>query len=153
MTQDTTLEKPVMSKIREYLEKFQWNPVEIKESPDTGYTITLVADLGAEENEENGSKNSEQKVFIKFSEESKWIYFSSKISIIEDGDNRELMFEKLLRLNYSTTLTKFGLAPSNSVYVMSELPLPELNYSEFTSALRRIVNDVNRYKKQLLNGS
>ena len=128
-----------LSIINFHLNQFDWKPESIVEKDET-YTISLLAEV------DDGS----HKLYIKFAEDSKWIYFSSKFVTVNNNNKNDL-YEKLLSLNYLTTLTKFGLAPSGSVYAMIELPLPELNYSEFVSGLRRLVNDINKYKKEIID--
>ncbi len=124
--------------IDEFLEKFQWK-AHSSILKDDQWIITLIVDL-----EDKG----ETKILVKFTEGGKWIYFSSRLEIDKSTRNEEL-YKKLLTINYTTTLTKIGMAPSGNVYVMIELPLPEIDYSEFVSALRRLVNDYNKYKKEL----
>lgn len=122
-------------KILGFLKRFEWEPDSVKEN-DGNYTIVLVAELDIKE----------VKISIKFSEEGLWIYFSS-LFLPQIKKNRELIYAKLLQLNYSTTLTKFGISSMDNggVYTLIELPLKTLDYEEFTSALRRLTNDINTY--------
>lgn len=124
--------------IEEFLEKFQWKAHDVKLREDGQWMYTLLADL-----EDKG----ETKIYVKFEENGKWIYFSSKLELDQSIVNNDL-YKKMLSFNYSSTLTKIGMAPSGNVYMMIELPLPEIDYSEFVSALRRLVNDYNLYLKE-----
>ncbi len=123
----------ILNKVTGYLEKFDWKPESIEE--DEGqYTITLIAQLDIKE----------VKIFIKFADNSHWIYFSALFLANIDPDNIE-MCKKILEINYSTTLTKFGLSNAGSVHALIELPSQTLDYQEFLSALRRLTNDINTY--------
>ena len=119
--------------ILDYLEQFEWVPENIQETEDQ-ITITLIAHLDIKE----------VKILVKFSENSHWIYFSA-LFLPSVKRNYEEIYQKLLEINYSTTLTKFGMSPQKNIYALIELPLGSLDFSEFTSALRRLSNDINTY--------
>ena len=116
-----------------YLEEFEWEPESIMDN-EGQYDITLVAHLDIKQ----------VNIQIKFSETSHWVYFSALFLPSIKG-NFEDVYQKLLEINYSTTLTKFGLSPQKNVYALIELPLVTLDYPEFTSALRRLTNDINKF--------
>lgn len=127
--------KPHLEIVKNYLERFEWAPESISEE-DGQYFIVLKATIDIKE----------ITIQIRFSEDSHWIYFSTLFfSSIEK--NHEKVYEKLLSLNYITTLTKFGIdiSKNGSIYAMIELPLKELDFLEFETALKRLVNDVNKY--------
>ncbi|MHA2168602.1 MAG: YbjN domain-containing protein [Candidatus Kariarchaeaceae archaeon] len=141
MTEDEegSPQSPLLEKVLGFLEKFAWSPESVEES-EGQYTVTLLAQLDIKE----------IKILIKFSEESRWLYFSTMfLSKIET--NHYEVYQKLLEINYSTTLTKFGLSPNHNVYALIELPSETLDYEEFLSALRRLTNDVNSYILPIAN--
>ncbi len=129
----------MLSKVLGYLDEFEWPPESVDEK-DGQVTITLIAQLDIKE----------MRITVKFSEESHWIYFSALFlpPIINNESN---VWKKLLEINYSTTLTKFGLAPDGFVYALTELPSKSLDYDEFLSALRRLTNDVNKFFMPIAN--
>ncbi|MHA2501449.1 MAG: YbjN domain-containing protein [Candidatus Kariarchaeaceae archaeon] len=126
-------EKSYKTMILSYLEQFEWEPDSIQETEDQ-ITITLIAHLDIKE----------VKILVRFSENSHWIYFSA-LFLPTIKRNREAIYGKLLELNYSTNLTKFGMNPQKNIYALIELPLDTLDFSEFSSALRRLTNDINKY--------
>ena len=123
----------LLKKVLGYLDKFKWKPDSVLDS-EGQYTVTLMAQLDIKE----------IKILIKFSEESRWLYFSTMFLTKIETNHYEI-YRKLLEINYSTTLTKFGLSPNQNVYALIELPSETLDYEEFLSALRRLTNDVNSY--------
>ena len=129
----------MLSKVLGYLEKFEWQPENV-EDKEGQFTITLIAQLDIKE----------MRITIKFSEDSHWIYFSA-LFLPSISSNESGICKKLLEINYSTTLTKFGLAPNGSVYALTELPSKTLDYDEFLSALRRLTNDVNKFFMPVAN--
>ncbi len=126
---------PKLSLIMGYLKKFQWEP-KIVEENEQGYHLVLVANIEIKEID----------IHIKFSEQGRWIYFSS-LFISKITKNFEEIYQKLLEFNYETTLTKFGIDKNKAVYALIEFPISDLDYTEFQSALKRIVNDINRFMK------
>ena len=136
MTQEETT---LLRKIMSYLEQFEWSPESVEDS-EGDITITLIAQLDIKE----------MKLQIKFSEDSHWIYFSA-LFVSSITNHQQDVYKKLLEINYSTTLTKFGLSPSGAVYALTELPAQTMDYEEFLSALRRLTNDVNTYLLPIAN--
>tara|TARA_B100000287_G_scaffold391110_1_gene402523 strand:+ start:848 stop:1285 length:438 start_codon:yes stop_codon:yes gene_type:complete len=120
-------------KILEFLDEFNWKPESI-EDKDGQYNITLIAKLDIKQ----------IKINIKFSETSHWIYFSS-LFLESVTKNQKEIYYKLLQLNYSTTLTKFGITKNGVIYALIELPLHSLEFEDFISGLRRLTNDINKY--------
>jgi len=120
-------------KILEFLDEFNWKPESI-EDKDGQYNITLIAKLDIKQ----------IKINIKFSETSHWIYFSSLFFESVTKNQKEIYY-KLLQLNYSTTLTKFGITKNGVIYALIELPLHSLEFEDFISGLRRLTNDINKY--------
>ncbi|OLS22398.1 MAG: hypothetical protein HeimC2_29780 [Candidatus Heimdallarchaeota archaeon LC_2] len=135
----TESENPMLKKVLGYLDEFEWQPENV-EDKDGQVTITLVAQL----------EIREMSITIKFSEDSHWIYFSA-LFIPTVANNLENVYKKLLEINYSTTLTKFGLSSNGSIYALTELPSKTLDYDEFLSALRRLTNDVNTFFMPIAN--
>ena len=135
----TESENPMLKKVLEYLETFEWQPESVEEK-EGQVTITLIAQL----------EIREMSITIKFSEDSHWIYFSA-LFIPTISNNQENVYKKLLEINYSTTLTKFGLSSNGSIYALTELPSKTLDYDEFLSALRRLTNDVNSFFMPIAN--
>lgn len=135
----TESENVLLNKVLEYLEKFEWLPESV-EDKEGQVTITLIAQL----------EIREMTITIKFSGESHWIYFSA-LFIPTIANNIENVYKKLLEINYSTTLTKFGLSSNGSIYALTELPSKTLDYDEFLSALRRLTNDVNTFFMPVAN--
>jgi hypothetical protein len=129
-----TQERPIQEKILGFLKDFEWEPDSVVVSEGDHYNITLIAHLDIKE----------IKIHIKFSESGHWIYFSS-IFLPEIKRNHKAVYEKLLQLNYSTTLTKFGLSSSGNIHALIELPLLTLDFQEFKFALRRLTNDINKF--------
>jgi hypothetical protein len=129
----------MLSKVLGYLDEFEWKPESVDDN-EGQFTITLVASLDIRE----------MTITIKFSEHSHWIYFSA-LFLPTITDNHEEVYRKLLEINYSTTLTKLGIAPNGSVYALTELPSKTLDYDEFLSALRRLTNDVNKFFMPVAN--
>jgi len=129
----------MLTKVLGYLDSFEWAPESV-EDKDGQFTITLIAQLDIRE----------MRITIKFSEDSHWIYFSA-LFLPSISTNESNVCKKLLEINYSTTLTKFGLAPNGSVYALTELPSKTLDYDEFLSALRRLTNDVNKFFMPVAN--
>lgn len=123
----------LLQKVLSYLDKFEWKP-EFVEQNEGQNTITLIAQLDIKE----------IKIFIKFTDEGHWIYFSA-LFLAKIENHRANIFKKMLEINYSTTLTKFGLSSHGSIYALIELPSKTLDYEEFLSALRRLTNDINTY--------
>ncbi len=120
-------------KVLDFLDEFNWKPESI-EDKDGQYNITLIAKLDIKQ----------IKINIKFSETSHWIYFSS-LFLETIKTNQEEIYYKLLQLNYSTTLTKFGITKNGKIYALIELPLHSLEFEDFIAGLRRLTNDVNKY--------
>jgi hypothetical protein len=130
---------PLLNKILGYLEEFEWKP-EIVEEENGRHTITLVAHLDIKE----------VKIYIKFGGKSHWVYFSAVFLTKIEGNHDEI-YKKLLEINYSTTLTKFGLSSNGAIHALIELPAKTLDYEEFLSALRRLTNDINTYLIPIAN--
>ena len=70
-------------KIKNFLNQFDWKPESIIEKDET-YTISLLAEV------DDGS----HKLYVKFAEDSKWIYFSSKFVSV-NKNNKFILYEKL----------------------------------------------------------
>jgi hypothetical protein len=134
VTLSQTQEGPIYDKIIGFLKEFEWEPESVSTSEGDHYNLTLIAHLDIKE----------IKIHLKFSENGHWIYFSA-IFLPEVKRNHLAVYEKLLQLNYSTTLTKFGLSSSGNVYALIELPLLTLDFQEFKFALRRLTNDINKF--------
>jgi len=120
-------------KILGFLNSFDWAPESVSHKEEQ-IVITLIAQLDIKE----------IKIEIKFSEKGHWIYFST-VFIQTIKHNAAEVYEKVLGINYSTTLTKFGLSPDGALYALIEMPLQTLDYEEFVYALRRLTNDINNY--------
>lgn len=123
-----------LDKVKGFLEQFQWIPETIEQTENQEYIITLVANL----------ESKEIKIHIRFATTSLWIYFSAKF-MQKPEKNACKLYEKLMQINFTTTLTKFGLGPLGNIYGLIELPTKDLDYGEFVSALRRLTNDINKY--------
>jgi len=119
--------------ILQFLDDFDWKPESMTDN-EGQYTLILLAHLDIKE----------IKIHVKFSEDSHWIYFSA-IFLPSIKRNHTKIYSKILEINYSTTLTKFGMSPQGNIYALIELPLKTIDYNEFTSALRRLTNDINKF--------
>lgn len=138
-TENKSKDQSTLDKVNAFLEQFDWKPEKIEEK-DGEYTITLLAQLDI----------TEIKIFIKFSTTSFWIFFSSPFLNSIERNHAEI-YKKILEMNYATTLTKFGLSPSGSIFALTELPVQTMDYEEFISALRRLTNDINKYLIPIAN--
>ena len=123
-----------MDQILGYLKKFDWEPESVSTDENEQITIVLFANIDIKDIE----------IKIRFSESGLWLYFSS-LFLSKVENNQVNVYEELLNLNYKTTLTKFGISDEKNIYALIELPLIELDFSEFSSALKRLVNDINKY--------
>lgn len=139
MTELTDHDSPVLTRVLEYLERFEWKPEKV-ENIDGQITIILVAQLDIKE----------IKIYIKFKEKSHWIYFSAMF-ISNVSRNLFEVYKRLLEINYTTTLTKFGISSTGAIYALTELPSQNIDYEEFLAALRRLTNDVNTYTLPIAN--
>ncbi|MHA2252769.1 MAG: YbjN domain-containing protein [Candidatus Kariarchaeaceae archaeon] len=140
MTKEIDPEKSqLLTTVLGYLEKFDWKPESIDEN-NGQFTVTLVAQLDIKE----------IKILIKFADESHWIYFSALFLPKIESKHQDI-YKKLLEINYSTTLTKFGLSNKGNIFALIELPSKTLDYEEFLSALRRLTNDINSYLIPIAN--
>lgn len=133
MTELSENESSFLTTILEFLKRFEWEPESVENS-DGQITITLIAQLDIKE----------VKIYIKFNETSHWMYFSA-LFINNVSNNQFDVYKRLLEINYSTTLTKFGISDKGSIYALTELSLQFIDYEEFLAALRRLTNDINTY--------
>lgn len=123
-----------LDRFKKYLQKFDWEPESISQDDDGNFTIKLLANIDIKEIE----------IKIRFSENGHWIYFSS-LFLPKIEKNHIKVYENILSLNYKTTMTKFGISEGKNIYALIELPMKDIDYSEFASALKRMVNDINKY--------
>lgn len=123
-----------LDRFKGYLKKFEWEPHSITQDDDGQYTVKLLANIDIKEIE----------LKIHFKEDGHWVYFSS-LFLPKIEKNHIQVYENILRLNYSTIMTKFGISEGKNIYALIELPINDLDYNEFTSALKRMVNDINKY--------
>lgn len=119
-------------KIDGYLEKLNIKPIKaIEEEKYVTYVIKVELDFG------------EIDLDIRFKiENPHWVEF--KTIFLQDVIPSIEIYQKILELNYSTILTRFGV-DKKIVYAKIELPFPTLDYEEFFSAIKRIANDVNNF--------
>jgi hypothetical protein len=123
-----------LNRFKGYLEKFDWKPESITQDEEGQYSIKLLANIDIKEIE----------IKIRFKEDGLWIYFSS-LFLPKIEKNHIKVYENILHLNFKTTMTKFGISENKNIYALIELPMQEIDYSEFASALKRMVNDINKY--------
>ena len=123
-----------LDRFKGYLKKFEWEPHSITQDDDGQYVVKLLANIDIKEIE----------IKIRFKEDGLWVYFSS-LFLPKIEKNHIKVYENILSLNYKTTMTKFGISEGKNIYALIELPMKDIDYSEFTSALKRMVNDINKY--------
>jgi hypothetical protein len=122
--------------IMNYLQRMNWIPQSV-ETKESNILIKISVDL-------------EYKILdllLRFRDDGIWLFISSVLMDL-NSDNLENIYKRLLEINFSTTLTKYGLS-EGVVYALIELPLYSLDFEEFQSGLKRIVNDINKHYLQL----
>ena len=88
------------------------------------------------------------QVFVSTDEEA-WVSFRTKVA---DGPAPECavnLYEHLLRLNSLVPLTKFCIMENHDVFGMIDLPIADLDFSEFRTALQTLVNHVDAYDNEI----
>ena len=91
-------------------------------------------------------------LYLRYEEDGLWLSIIS-VFMSDLGSNQSEIYKKILEINFSTTMTKFGLN-DGKLYGLVELPLYSLDFSEFQAGIRRLTNDLNKYYpivKEIMN--
>ncbi len=118
--------------ILDYLESMSWAPESIDRDGDI-ITITVKVQLDYKLAHIN----------LRFENNGLWLSIMGLFMKRVDSNITEI-YKKVLEINYSTTMTKFGLN-NESIFALVELPLYSLEFSEFQTGIRRLTNDMNKY--------
>ena len=61
------------------------------------------------------------------------------------------LYQHLLRLNFQMNMAKFGLGSDGEIVLMVEMPIEELNFSEFQTGLLALSTYAERYFLEIAN--
>lgn len=89
------------------------------------------------------------QIFVSTNEEH-WISFRTRVSGAPAPACAAATHEHLMRLNSLIPLTKFCTMENGDVFAMIDLPTPDLDYSEFRTALLNLVNHVDAYDAEIV---
>jgi len=127
--------------IHEYLNQMNWEPEsEMNENGLTSVQVKVQLDYKL------------ANLYLRYEEDGLWLSIIS-VFMSDLGSNLSEIYKKILEINFSTTMTKFGLS-DGKLYGLVELPLYSLDFSEFQAGIRRLTNDLNKYYpivKEIMN--
>lgn len=89
------------------------------------------------------------EIFVS-NDEDNWISFRSMVCRAPQASCVSTMHEHLLRLNSLIPMTKFCIMENGDVFALVDLPVSDMNFSEFRTALTTIVNHVDAYDNEIL---
>jgi hypothetical protein len=87
-------------------------------------------------------------VFVS-ADEPGWVSFRSPVCPPVPESKRFAVYEHLLRLNALVPLTKFCVLDDGRVFAMIDLPVADLDFSEFRTAVETLVNHADAFDNEI----
>jgi hypothetical protein len=87
-------------------------------------------------------------VFVS-ADEPGWVSFRSPVCPPVPEASRFAVYEHLLRLNALVPLTKFCVLDDGQVFAMIDLPVADLDFSEFRTAVETLVNHADAFDNEI----
>lgn len=88
------------------------------------------------------------EVFVSVDEQ--WISLRSMVGPAPKDDCKHKVFEHLLRLNSLVPLTKFSIMDNGDIFGLVDLPVFDIDYSHFRTAITSLINHVDAYDNEIL---
>lgn len=89
------------------------------------------------------------QVFVS-TDDPQWLSLRTMVAEAPPSAAQNLLYAHLLRLNALIPMTKFGISPTGEVYAYADLPTADLDFSEFRTAVRSLVNHVDACDNEIL---
>lgn len=83
-------------------------------------------------------------------DDPQWLSLRSKVADAPPAAAQPLLYAHLLRLNALVPMTKFGISPTGEVFAYADFPTADLDFSEFRTAVRNLVNHVDACDNEIL---
>lgn len=89
------------------------------------------------------------EIFVS-TDDPQWLSLRSKVAEAPPAAAQSLLYAHLLRLNALIPMTKFGVSPAGEVFAYADFPTADLDFSEFRTAVRNLVNHVDACDNEIL---